>query len=104
MRYLYGIRWLGAAIAGSAHVSFVRFASLSLPACLLWAVVVGGVGYATGEAVESLLGDVRRYEGLIVVLLAVAGLLYGLVARREEQRLEVVPRYTGKAGGGEVPD
>ena len=95
MRYLYGIRWLGAALAGSTPMSLVRFAALSIPACLLWALVVGGVGYATGEAVESILGDIRRYEGLIVVLLAAMGVIYGLVARREEQRLEVVPRLTG---------
>lgn len=103
MRYLYGIRWLGAALAGSTRMSLLRFAALSLPACLLWAAVVGGVGYGTAEALETLLGDLRRYEWLIAALVAVAGVLYGVVARREEQRLEVVPRFVGGDSTDEPP-
>jgi membrane protein DedA with SNARE-associated domain len=88
MRYLYGIRWLGAALAGSTRMNVARFAALSLPACLLWALVVGLLGYAAGEMVERLLGDVRRYEVLVAAALAFVVVLYALLARRGERHLE----------------
>jgi membrane protein DedA with SNARE-associated domain len=87
MRYLYGIRWLAAGLAGSAGVGWLRFSLVSLPACLLWALVVGLLGYAAGEVVEKLLGDMRHYEMYVLGVLAVVGLLYGLFLRREERRL-----------------
>jgi membrane protein DedA with SNARE-associated domain len=88
MRYLYGVRWLGAALAGSTQMSATRFAALSLPACLLWALVVGLIGYGAGEMLERLLDNVRRYELLITVILVLFAVVYGIVARRAERHLE----------------
>jgi membrane protein DedA with SNARE-associated domain len=88
MRYLYGIRWLGAALAGSSRMSFKRFSALSLPSCLVWATVVGLLGYAAGEMVERLLVDASRYEFLVALVLVLAVVLYAVVARRGERRLE----------------
>jgi membrane protein DedA with SNARE-associated domain len=87
MRYLYGIRWLAAALAGSSGMNLLRFAVLSLPACLLWASVVGLLGYAAGEMVGRLLEDVKRYELIVLAVLALVVLVYALVARHEENRL-----------------
>ena len=92
VRYLYGIRWLGAALAGSSRMSSGRFALLSLPACLIWALVVGLLGYAAGEMVERLLGDVGRYELVLAGAVALVAIAYGLLARRGERRLEQPPR------------
>jgi membrane protein DedA with SNARE-associated domain len=88
MRYLYGIRWLGAVLAGSSHMNVARFTALSLPACLVWALVVGLIGYGAGEMIERLLGDVRRYEILVAVLLVLVVAIYALLARRGERHLE----------------
>jgi membrane protein DedA with SNARE-associated domain len=88
MRYLYGIRWLGAAVAGSSRMSLKRFSALSLPSCLVWAAVVGLLGYAAGEMVDRILVDVGRYELVIVLVLALAVALYALLTRRGERRLE----------------
>jgi membrane protein DedA with SNARE-associated domain len=88
MRYLYGIRWLGAAVAGSSHMSLKRFSALSLPSCLVWASVVGLLGYAAGEALERLLVDASRYEFLFALVLVFAAILYAFLARRGERRLE----------------
>jgi membrane protein DedA with SNARE-associated domain len=88
MRYLYGIRWLGAALAGSSRMSLKRFSALSFPSCLLWATVVGLLGYGAGEMLEAFLVDAARYERFIALglVLAVAG--YALLAWRTERRLE----------------
>jgi membrane protein DedA with SNARE-associated domain len=87
MRYLYGIRWLAAGLAGSAGVGWLRFSLVSLPACLLWALVVGLLGYAAGEIGETLLGDMRHYELYVLGILAGVGVLYGVFLRREERLL-----------------
>jgi membrane protein DedA with SNARE-associated domain len=88
MRYLYGIRWLGAALAGSSRMSLKRFSALSLPSCLVWATAVALLGYAAGEMVERLIVDVSRYELLVALVLVLAVILYAVVARRGERRLE----------------
>ena len=88
MRYLYGIRWLGAVVAGSSLMSLKRFSALSLPSCLVWASVVGLLGYAAGEMVERLLVDASRYELVVALVLVLAATLYALLARRGERRLE----------------
>lgn len=88
MRYLYGIRWLGAVLAGSSHMSLKRFSALSLPSCLVWAAAVGSLGYAAGEMVERLLRDVGRYELVVALVLALAVALYAFLARRGERHLE----------------
>lgn len=88
MRYLYGIPWLGAVLAGSSDMSFKRFSALSLPSCLVWATVVGLLGYAAGEMMERLLVDASRYELLVALALVLAVALYAFLARRGERRLE----------------
>lgn len=88
MRYLYGIRWLGAVLAGSSRMNVARFAALSLPACLIWALAVGFIGYGAGEMIERMLGDVRRYEILVAVILVLLVAVYALIARRGERHLE----------------
>jgi membrane protein DedA with SNARE-associated domain len=92
VRCLYGIRWLGAALAGSSRMSGARFAFLSIPACLIWALLLGLLGYAAGEMVERLLGDVGRYELVLAGAVALVAIAYGLLARRGERRLEQLPR------------
>ena len=87
MRYLYGVRWLAAGLAGSSGVHLLRFGIFSLPACLLWAVVMGLLGYGAGEILETLLGDIRHYEMVALGLLVLGGVLYGAFLRKEERRL-----------------
>jgi membrane protein DedA with SNARE-associated domain len=87
VRYLYGVRWLAASLAGSAGVGAMRFSTLSLPACALWALLMGLLGYASGEAFERVLGDIGRYEGYLLLLVLVVGLSYGLILYYQEGRL-----------------
>jgi membrane protein DedA with SNARE-associated domain len=88
MRYLYGIRWLGAALAGSSRMSLKRFSALSFPSCLVWATVVGLLGYGAGEVLQAVLVDVARYEIWIALALVVAVVIYAFLAWRGERHLE----------------
>lgn len=99
MRYLYGIRWLAAALAGSSGMNLFRFSILTLPACLIWAGLVGLLGYAAGEMVGRLLEDVKRYELIVLALLALVVFIYALVARHEENRLSTGDGILGLGRG-----
>lgn len=87
IRYLYGMRWLAAALAGSSRIPLLRFAALALPACFTWALVVGALGYVVGDAMERILGDLERYELYVLLAVALLGITYGLVVYSKEQRL-----------------
>lgn len=91
VRYLYGVRWLAASLAGSAGIAAPRFSALSLPACALWALVMGLAGYASGEAFERILGDIGRYEIYLLIVVVFAGLAYGALVYSQERRLASGP-------------
>lgn len=79
VRYVWGLRWASAALAGSMRMSMGRYSLVDLSACIVWAWVMGLLGYLAGITLERLLGDIERYEmfflGAIVVvtILVVAG-------------------------------
>ena len=76
-RFFYGFRFVTPVVIGMSGVSFWRFLVLNLTGAALWAVAVAFAGYYFGRAVESMLGDVKRYEiALMAGMLAVAGLVW----------------------------
>jgi membrane protein DedA with SNARE-associated domain len=87
VRYLYGVRWLAAALAGSSRISSLRFASLALPACFLWALLIAGLGWAFGSAVARLLGNVKRYELYLLIVVVLIGAVFGAVSYWKERKL-----------------
>lgn len=75
VRFLYGLRAAGPVVLGMSGMSPWRFAALNALGALVWAFTVCGAGYAFGQAMNSLLGDLRRYEEAALVMLACAGLI-----------------------------
>ena len=47
----------------------------------IWALLVGGLGYLFGDALEVLLGDVGRYQETVLVLIVVVPVLFALLRR-----------------------
>ena len=72
-RFLYGLRTVMPFAIGLSAVPSPRFVLLNAVGAAVWAVVVGGGGYLFGQAVEVIIGDVRRYEVLLFSLVAVVG-------------------------------
>ncbi|MCO5098098.1 MAG: DedA family protein [Rhodocyclaceae bacterium] len=73
-RFLYGLRIAGPIAVGMSALPAARYALINLAGAVIWALVIVGAGYLFGQAVELLLGDMRRIEeGLMggVVLAAV---------------------------------
>ena len=77
VRFAYGLRIAGPILIGTSAVPALRFAVINAFGAVLWAFVVGGVGWLSGQAAESVFGNVRNLEvwlflGVVVVALVVA--------------------------------
>lgn len=72
-RFLYGLRTATPFALGMSRVPLRLFVPLNVLGALVWSVVIGGAGYLFGQALENFLGDLRRYEMLILAGLAAAG-------------------------------
>ena len=87
VRFAYGLRIAGPVAIGMCPLPAWRFLIFNAIGALIWAPLVAGVGYLFGQAMEQLLGEMRKYEelGLVVVavLLLVATVAAHLVRRRK---------------------
>jgi membrane protein DedA with SNARE-associated domain len=75
LRFVPGFRMLGGVAIGMSDVSLFRFAVFNLIGAMLWAVVIGILGYLCGHALELILGDIKHLEVPILVGIAVIGSL-----------------------------
>jgi membrane protein DedA with SNARE-associated domain len=71
-RFLYGLRTVTPLALGISNVSYLRFAILNLIGAAIWAVVIAVGGFYFGQVMESVIGNVKRYE------LALAGAVVGI--------------------------
>ena len=88
-RYLYGLRTITPFAIGMSDVSYIRFAVLNLIGAALWAIGIGLGGYFFGKAVETLLGNVKRYEMVLMFSIFVAGTGVWLVHIYRQRRAPV---------------
>lgn len=72
-RFLYGIRTVAPFVLGASGISPVRYLALNLCGALIWAIVIGMLGYYFGHAIEILLGEIKQYEEWIIIGLLVVG-------------------------------
>ena len=72
---------------GAAHVPPWIFLTGPAVASLAWAAVLAGLGWAFGEGAVLLLGEVRRYEGVVVLALLLLGIsAYWWLRKRTRER------------------
>lgn len=81
IRFLYGLRIAGPLILGSSRVPLFRFAVLNVVGAALWAMLITGAGYAFGIAVSSLIADLKRIEGGVLVVILMMGIVLWLWRR-----------------------
>lgn len=75
--FIPGVRHVTAIAAGSAPLSFARFAAFAYPGGLLWCLVFLGAGYLAGDRWRAVAGGLPRHvAAAAVVLLATAGLAW----------------------------
>jgi len=76
-RFVYGLRTVTPFAIGISNVSYIRFAALNLIGAAIWSITVGLAGYFFGEAMETILGDLKRYElALMAGLVLIAGVVW----------------------------
>jgi len=89
VRFAYGLRIAGPVLIGTSDVPAWRFALFNAIGAAIWAPLVAGAGWVFGRAVETLLGDIHRFELWALALAALFGLgwvVWSLRARRRSQR------------------
>ncbi|MCX5907742.1 MAG: DedA family protein [Deltaproteobacteria bacterium] len=74
-RFLYGLRSIAPFVIGTGRIPARTFLLLNIVSALAWATAVGTAGFLFGHLLTSLLGDIKRIQGLIMALVAVAGVL-----------------------------
>jgi len=89
-RYLYGLRFASAAFLGLVKMKKREFLPFAFLSCAVWAVLMGGLGYVFGASLEALIGQIKHYEKIIVVLIIVIGFsIWGIrrirISRRDEK-------------------
>ncbi len=72
-RFLYGLRTVMPFAIGVSRIPVASFVLLNTAGALVWAAAVGGGGYLFGNALELLLGNLKRYEPALFGLIAVGG-------------------------------
>jgi len=72
-RFLYGLRTVMPFAIGISRVPVLRFVLLNALGAMVWAGIVAGGGYLFGNALEGVLGNIRHYEKMLFVLVALAG-------------------------------
>jgi membrane protein DedA with SNARE-associated domain len=84
-RFIYGLRAVSPVAIGLSSISAIRFAALNLISAAVWAVVVGGVGFLFGQAIEGVMGRLKVWEHRILAaagIVLVLFLIHRLVRRR----------------------
>lgn len=71
-RFMYGLRTVIPFAFGMSKTPATEFIALSAMSSVVWAILVGGAGFLFGNVLESMMGNIKRYEFL--VLLAIAGI------------------------------
>lgn len=75
LRFAYGLRIAGPVLIGASPLPAWRFALYNGIGAVIWALLVGGIGWVFGAAAQALLGELRQYQMALMALLVGAALL-----------------------------
>ena len=73
LRFLYGLRTVGPIALGMSRVPWARFTALDFAAAVVWAVAVASAGYAFAQVLTLWLGDLKKFEHVLALVLIAAG-------------------------------
>lgn len=97
-RFLYGLRTVTPFLIGASKVSPVRFLVLNIIGAILWAVVIGILGYLFGQTLEVVIGDIKKYEVSLFVILAMAGAVIWIAHLKKKSSANKPMRSRPKSG------
>jgi len=91
LRFVPGFRTIGGVAIGMSDVSTGRFIVLNLIGAVLWAVVIGFLGYLCGHVLQLILGEIKHLEVPILAGITVAGSLWFFIHRRRRVKAPATP-------------
>jgi membrane protein DedA with SNARE-associated domain len=93
MRFVPGFRTIGGVAIGMSDVSPGRFTVLNGVGAVLWAVVIGILGYLCGHLLELIMGEIKHLEVPILVGIAVSGGLWFFFNHRRRSKSPVIQNF-----------
>ncbi len=78
VRFLYGMRLVGPMVIGASRLSPVHFSLINLFGAAAWATLFAMAGYWAGEALETLLGNLKPYRLPIFIIVVICAALLAL--------------------------
>lgn len=82
IRFVYGLRIAGPVLLGMSTVSGSRFATFNALGAVIWACIIGGMGWAFGHAAETLMGEINHLGGWVLLGLVLIGAAAWWIRRR----------------------
>jgi len=82
IRFVYGLRSVGPIALGMSEIPRLRFLALNALGAVVWAALFASLGWLLGEALERVLGDLRRVEGAVFLAILAIGLAAALLRHR----------------------
>ena len=83
-RFLYGLRTVTPFLIGASRIAPIRFLIFNIIGASLWAVVIGTLGYLFGHALEVIIGDIKKYEFIVLAIVAGVGVIIWLLRVRKK--------------------
>jgi membrane protein DedA with SNARE-associated domain len=85
-RFMYGFRTIIPISFGASGMSPLRYFAFNLLGAIIWAPTFALGGYAFGSAIETFLGNAKKFEvGIVVGLLVIAGILQLISSLRRDK-------------------
>jgi membrane protein DedA with SNARE-associated domain len=93
VRFVPGFRMIGGVAIGMSDVSPSRFTILNGIGAMLWALIIGFLGYLCGHILELIMGEIKHLEVLILVGIAVTGGLWLIFNHRRRSKSPVILNF-----------
>jgi membrane protein DedA with SNARE-associated domain len=98
-RFIYGVRSVSSVAIGLSSVPPRRFFPYNFLAAAVWAIIVAGLGYVFGEAINLILERVANYEMYFFGAIACIGLtIWGIHRWRRARRARAEMAAASKPG------
>ncbi len=81
IRFLYGLRIVGPIVIGMSGVPALKYVGLNIISAAIWAAVFSSAGYLFGEVLQLVLANLKRYEEIALVVMALIGITIWLTYR-----------------------
>ena len=96
IRFMYGFRIVGPIMLGMGRVPAWKFVVYNFIGASIWAPLIAGIGYEFGTILETVLGNMKRYEIYVFGVVLLIGAIVFLVQHGRSKRREPTPPPPGQ--------